>query len=139
MQRSKVLALIFLVGTLVAGGAAGFTIDRLLVRDACGNTSDRGSLRRALAERLALTPAQRVAVDSILDKRHRDIDAVFAPIRPQLDSLRASADSIRRAARADIFKVLDAEQSREFQRMIDESRRERERDRERDNQEKNRT
>lgn len=115
MQRSKALALVFLVGTLVVGGALGFTADRLLVKDPC-RSGDRQSLHEYLGERLELTPVQQASVDSILDKRHRDLSAVFAPVRP-------TADSIRIAARAEIFKVLDARQKPIFQRMIDEQKR----------------
>lgn len=119
MQRSKVLALVFLVGTLVVGGAVGFTVDRLLVKDVCRSASDRVGLREYLGERLDLTLAQRAAVDSILDKRHRDMSAVIAPVRPRLDSIRI-------AARAEIFKLLDERQRPRFQRLIDESKRQEE-------------
>jgi hypothetical protein len=121
VRRSKTLALIFLIGTLVAGGAVGFTVDRLLVRNACRDVADRRSLRRTLADRLELTPAQRVAVDSILDKRHRDMNAVYDVVRPQIQP---KLDSIRAAARVEITKVLDARQQERFQQMMDESKRE---------------
>jgi hypothetical protein len=116
MRRSKVLALTFLIGTLVVGGAAGFTADRLWVRGYCQDSGDRQSLQDYLAERLALTAAQRASVDSILDKRHRDMSAAWAPLRPKLDSIRMSA-------RTEIFKLLDPEQSRRFQQIIEESKR----------------
>lgn len=121
MQRSKLLALVFLIGTLIVGGAVGFTVDRLLVRNACKNMTDRRSLRRTLADRLELTPTQRVAVDSILDKRHRDMNAVYDVVRPQIQP---KLDSIRGAARVEISKVLDARQQERFQQMIEESKRE---------------
>lgn len=115
MQRSKALALVFLIGTLIVGVAAGFTADRMFVRDVCRNAADRRTLRDYLAQQLELTPAQRTAVDSILDKRHRDMSAVIAPVRPQLDS-------IRDAARGEIYKLLDARQRPRLERMIEESR-----------------
>jgi len=116
MQRSKTLALLALIGALVVGGAMGFTVDRLVARDACTNGASRQSLQDYLADRLALTAAQRASVDSILDKRHRDMSAVVDPIRPRLDS-------IRLGARAEIFKVLDPPQRARFQQIIDESQR----------------
>ena len=119
MQRSKVLALIALLGALVVGGAFGFTADRVLGRDPCKNPGDRSALRRFLAQELALTPTQRVAVDSILDKRHRDMSSVIAPVKPKLDS-------IRDAARAEINKVLDEKQRRRFQELVEESKRRKE-------------
>lgn len=116
MRRSKALALVFLAGTLVVGGAAGFTVDRVFVRDACQKSSDRGSLREELDARLHLTQLQRAQVDSILDKRHRDMSIVLDPVRPRLDSIRV-------AARGEIFKVLDSRQAPLFQQLIDESQR----------------
>lgn len=145
MRRSKALALVFLGSTLIVGAAAGFTVDRVLARRVCERTDDRGSFREYLARKLDLTPSQRAAVDSILDKRHRDWQAVMDPFEPRLDSARArldsarawydstrsavltpvrpQLDSIRVAARAEIFKVLDDRQDPLFQQMIDESQR----------------
>src|SRR5919202_845338 len=116
MQRSKSLALIALLGALIVGGAVGFTAERVLGRDPCTNPADRGAMRRFLAEELALTPSQRVAVDSILDKRHRDMSVVIAPVKPTLDS-------IRDAARAEINKLLDSQQRSRFEKLVEESRR----------------
>src|ERR671934_2041441 len=117
MRRSKSLALIVLTGALVAGGALGLTVDRVLTRDGvCMKPGSRDALQRFLAAELALTPAQRVAVDSILDKRHHDMSIVIAPVKPQLDS-------IRNAARAEINKLLDEKQRRRFQKLIEESKR----------------
>ena len=122
MQRSKAFALIALVGALIVGGAVGFTADRVLGREPCTNPADRGAMRRFLAEELQLTPTQRVAVDSILDKRHRDMSAVIAPVKPTLDS-------IRNAARAEINKLLDEKQRRRFQKLVEESKRRDEKER----------
>jgi Spy/CpxP family protein refolding chaperone len=145
MRRSKALALVFLGSTLIVGAAAGFTVDRVLARKVCESSDDRDSFREKFARKLDLTPSQRVAVDSILDKRHRDWDAVMDPFQSQLDSARAQLDSararydsaraavlaparpridsIRVAARREIFKVLDDKQAPLFQQMIDESQR----------------
>jgi hypothetical protein len=131
MRRSKALALVFLGGTLIVGAAAGFTADRVLTRKVCERSDSRGSLREYLDRKLHLTAPQRAAVDSILDKRHRDFDAVYDPLRPQLDSAREAVlapvrprlDSIRVAARGEIFKVLDDRQDPLFQQLIDESQR----------------
>ena len=131
MRRSKALALVFLGGTLIVGAAGGFTVDRVLARKVCERSAGRSSLREYLDRKLHLTVSQRAAVDSILDKRHRDFDGVLDPMQPQLDSARAAIlapvrprlDSIRLAARGEIFKVLDARQDPLFQQLIDESQR----------------
>ena len=111
MQRSKALAFAALIAVLVVGGAVGFTVDRL-VHGSCSTASRRNV--DILADRLSLSTAQRAAVDSILDKRHRDFETALVPVRPKLDS-------IRLAARAEIFKLLDPTQHTRFQQMIDES------------------
>ena len=111
MQRSKALAFAALIAGLVVGGAVGFTVDRL-VHGSCSTASRRNV--DILADRLSLSTAQRAAVDSILDKRHRDFETALVPVRPKLDS-------IRLAARAEIFKLLDPTQHARFQQMIDES------------------
>ena len=90
MRRSKALALVFLGSTLIVGAAAGFTVDRVLARNVCERTDDRSSFREHLARKLELTPSQRASVDTILDKRRRDLDAVYDPLQPQLDSARAA-------------------------------------------------
>ena len=120
MRRSKALALVFLGSTLIVGAAAGFTVDRVLARNVCERTDDRSSFREHLARKLELTPSQRASVDTILDKRRRDLDAVYDPLQPPV---RPRLDSIRVAARAEIFKVLDDKQDPLFQQLIDESQR----------------
>jgi Spy/CpxP family protein refolding chaperone len=114
MQRTKVLAVIFLLGTLVVGGAIGFTADRLMLREVCQKRQDREA-RSYLADQLNLTPAQRQAVDSILEAKNNEMGALITPLRPQLDSLRDNA-------RIEIFKLLDARQRPQFQRIVEEQR-----------------
>lgn len=111
MQRTKALAFAALIAVLVVGGAVGFTVDRL-VHGSCSTTSRRNV--DILADRLSLSSTQRAAVDSILDKRHRDFETALIPVQPKLDS-------IRLAARAEIFKLLDPTQHVRFQQMIDAS------------------
>ena len=113
MQRAKALAFAALIAVLVVGGAVGFAVDRL-VHKPCTTSSSSCRNVDVLADRLALSPAQRAAVDSILDKRHRDFDSALIPVRPKLDS-------IRLAARAEIFKLIDPTQRARFQQIIDES------------------
>ena len=116
MPRSKTLALVFLLGTLLVGGTLGFTSARLLGDNRCAPSEKRQEGREALAERLALTTAQRAQLDSILDRRQRDMAAVMAPVRPRLDS-------IRLRARGEIVRMLDGGQRAEFQRILEEQQR----------------
>ena len=96
MQRSKNLAMMFLLGAVLVGGALGFTADRVWMRDAT-ICSDPKASRALLYDRLDLTSAQRAAWDSILDDRHRQFDSLFKPIRPQMDSIRARSRAQMRA------------------------------------------
>ena len=59
MHNSKQLAVMFLLGAFVVGGALGFTADRVWGRDAACR-DPRGS-RELLYERLDLTSTQRAA------------------------------------------------------------------------------
>lgn len=120
MQRSKNLALSFLLGALLVGGALGFTADRVMSRGTdCAAGGNQGAMRAYIAKRLHLSAGQRVAVDSILDKRHHDFLILVTPIRPQLDS-------IKNAARGEIAKLLTADQLPRYKELIDESKREEE-------------
>ncbi|HJR62829.1 MAG TPA: hypothetical protein VJ803_03945 [Gemmatimonadaceae bacterium] len=111
MQRSKNVAIMFLLGTLLVGGVLGFTADRVIGRS---KSCDRVSLRADLAGRLGLSEQQRAAVDSILDNRHQVMSAAMATIRPKMDS-------IRQHARNEIARVLDDRQRALFEQMVRES------------------
>src|SRR6476469_5810716 len=117
MRRSKSMAVGFLLGTLLCGGALGFSLDRVLTRPACDANTDREAVRAYMASKLQLTPLQRAQVDSLLDIRHREISRVVARVRPQLDS-------VREATRVRIKKLLDAGQQQRLQDCVDESKRE---------------
>jgi Spy/CpxP family protein refolding chaperone len=117
MKKSKSLAVGFLLGTLVCGGALGFSLDRVLTRPACDANTDRQAVRAYMANKLQLTPSQRAQVDSLLDIRHRELSKIVAPVRPQLDSVRA-------ATRAQIKLLLDPSQQQRFQDWVDESKKE---------------
>lgn len=115
MQRSKALALLFFLGAALAGGAVGFTADRVLSGGHdCARDGGQPALRDRLATRLSLTSAQRAAVDTILDGRHRQIQEILAPVRPRMDS-------VRLAARVQIERILTPEQRVEYEAMLREA------------------
>jgi heavy-metal resistance protein len=95
MQRSKNLAMMFLLGAVLVGGALGFTADRVWMRD--GTCKDPRASRELLYDRLELNTAQRAAWDAILDDRHRQFDSLFKPIKPQMDSIRSRSRAQMRA------------------------------------------
>jgi hypothetical protein len=95
MQSSKSLAVMFLLGAVLVGGALGFTADRVWGRE--GACRDPRRSKELLYDRLELSTAQRAAWDSILDERHRQYEAVLKPVRPQMDSIRLRARAQMRA------------------------------------------
>ncbi|MGQ0715326.1 MAG: hypothetical protein ACT4PJ_16630 [Gemmatimonadaceae bacterium] len=111
MQRSRGLALMFLLGALLVGGALGFTADRVLVGDRCGRDGDQRRSRSWLSEELDLTAGQTAAVDSIFERRHREMRAVIATVRPRMDA-------VRDTARQQIRAVLNATQRGRFDEII---------------------
>jgi hypothetical protein len=86
-SRSRQTALAFLLGAALVGGVLGFSADRLVSRDRFCRWGDQVGMRRIFGDELNLTPGQRVAVDSILDEKHRDIAVVVKPVKAQLDSI----------------------------------------------------
>ena len=107
MQQSKNLAIAFLLGAVLVGGALGFTADRLMLRDRIGR--DPGRMK--LADRLQLDSTQRARLDSILDGRHRRWQLVMAPVQPTLDS-------IKKRARDEIRLMLTPTQRAEFEKVL---------------------
>lgn len=102
MKQSKSLALVLLTVAFIAGGVLGFAAARVTGSE----RESRGP--RAYWDRIAkeweLTPQQRVVIDSLMDAQHRQIAALYRPIRPSIDSIkvleRAVSDSTAERMRA---------------------------------------
>jgi len=95
MQRSKQQAMLFLLGAVLVGGALGFSADRMFRHDKPRNWV----ARQRMYDDLGLSAEQRATMDSLLDDRNCQINAVMKPVRPQLDS-------IKKAAHAQVLQVL---------------------------------
>jgi Spy/CpxP family protein refolding chaperone len=115
MNRSKWYALAFLIGAFVAGAAVGVAADRTFEhrypREGPRRPMDR------MSKELNLTAAQRAAFDSILDNREKQLRALFAPIRPQLDSLNELGKGIKDSTHEQLKRVLNDEQREKFEKM----------------------
>ncbi len=108
MHQSKNLAIAFLFGAVLVGGALGFSADRVLTRDRRGErTLDM------LDRRLGLSAEQRTQIDAILDERHRQSMVVFETIKPKMDSIRLNA-------REQLRQVLSAEQRERYEALLKE-------------------
>jgi Spy/CpxP family protein refolding chaperone len=114
MPGSKNLAVMFLLGAVIVGGALGFTADRVMIRDqiATGRTNTR-DMRKMFADRLQLTAAQEAKIDSLLDERHRQFQLIRATIQDQLDS-------VKMHSREQIERVLTDAQKKRFQELLTE-------------------
>ena len=99
MDRPKQQAIAFLLGAVLVGGVVGFSADRILRRDEMSIAQKR----KAMYDDLDMSPAQRVAMDSLFDARNCQYDSIFRPIQPSLDSLRM-------ATRDRMNQILTAEQ-----------------------------
>ncbi len=117
MERSKGYALMFLLGAFVAGGALGFTADRVI--DAKRGREMRGprAYRQKMAEELKLTPRQQASVDSLIEQKHRQIVALYKPVKPQLDSIAVLARVVSDSTHAQIKRLLNAEQQAKLDKM----------------------
>lgn len=99
MQRPKQQALAFLLGAFLVGGVVTFSADRVLRHE----DSSMAARRKAMYDDLGLTAPQRATLDSLFDNRNCQIDALLKPVQPSLDSVKA-------ATRAQVNRVLSAEQ-----------------------------
>ena len=120
MQRPKQQALAFLLGALLVGGALGFSADRVIRRD----EQTPMERRAAFYEAIALTPAQKPAMDAILDARNCKMDSVVKTIQPTLDSIktasRVAMDRIltpEQHAKIEVRRKEDAARAAEHQRL----------------------
>ncbi|HEX9309218.1 MAG TPA: hypothetical protein VF887_00265 [Gemmatimonadaceae bacterium] len=117
MQRTKGYALMFLLGAFVTGGALGFTASRVI-----GGGHDREmrgprAYRQRMAEELNLTPRQQASVDSLIEQKHRQIVALYKPVKPQLDSIAILARVVSDSTHAQIKRLLNPEQQTKLDKM----------------------
>jgi Spy/CpxP family protein refolding chaperone len=124
MDKSKGYALMFLLGAFVAGGALGFTADRVM--DSKHGHEMRGprANRQRMADELKLTSKQQASVDSLIEQKHRQIVALYKPVRPQLDSLAIQSRVVSDSTHEQIKRLLNPDQAIKFDEMRAAARRE---------------
>lgn len=108
MQQSKNVAIAFLLGAVLVGGALGFTADRMLLRDRISRSE---GVHMSLADRLQLDAAQRAKLDSIADDRRKRYDLIMSTVLPALDSS-------KQRARHEIRSMLTPTQLAEFEKVV---------------------
>jgi Spy/CpxP family protein refolding chaperone len=122
MERSKGYAVMFLLGAFLAGGALGFTADRVMggghgrggeMRGGGGG----GGFRQRMARVLDLTPSQQTAIDSLMEQKKRQIVALYRPVQPQLDSLAVASRVISDSTHAQIKRLLNPDQQVKLEKL----------------------
>lgn len=113
--RQKSLALLFVFGAFLTGGAVGYTVERALSRsapqEAIDRVPDEQAMRDELAKELNLSPSQRVIIDSAFDWRKAQYRAISQQYRP-------AADSVRDSARVLMMNAMDATQITAFKALV---------------------
>jgi Spy/CpxP family protein refolding chaperone len=115
MDRSKGYAMMFLLGAFIAGGALGFTADRVM--DKRGHERGPRAYRQRMAQELKLTAQQQASVDSLIEQKHRQIVALYKPVKPQLDSIALLARVVGDSTHEQIKRLLNPEQQAKLDRM----------------------
>ena len=108
MQRSKQQALMFLLGAVLVGGVLGFSAERVMLH---ASKDHSWAARTAMYDDLELTPAQRAAMDSVIDEKNRRVDSLLKPVKPQIDSVRANA-------RTQFYRIFTADQRARFEARV---------------------
>ena len=124
MDRTKGYALMFLLGAFIAGGAFGFSADRAIRGSHGRELRGPHAYRQRMAEELKLTPQQQASVDSLIEQKHRQIMALYKPLRPQLDSAAVLARVVSDSTHAQIKRLLNLDQQVKLDKMRAAARRE---------------
>jgi Spy/CpxP family protein refolding chaperone len=113
MERTKGYALMFLLGAFIAGGALGFSANRMMDAKREHARGPR-AYRQRMAEELKLTPQQAASVDTLIEDKHRQILALYKPVQPQLDSIAKLARVVSDSTHEQIKRLLTPEQAAKF-------------------------
>ncbi len=113
--RPKSLAMMFILGAFLTGGAVGFAAERA-VSPPVAPSVNAVSVVDELARELKLSPAQRVVIDSVWDWRRRQSREIMTTVRPSLDAVRDSA-------RVLMMNTLDSAQKDAFRALIERNQR----------------
>ncbi len=111
MQQSKLLAALVVLGAFLGGAAIGVAGDRAAHAEHQGSHAvDSRTYWDRIGGEWKLTPPQRVVIDSLMDAQRHKISALYAPLRPALDSVSDRARAVSDSTQAQLRLVLTAEQ-----------------------------
>lgn len=117
MERTKGYAMMFLLGAFLAGGALGFSADRVIRAGHAHDVRGRNAYRQRMIDELKLSPSQQASVDSLIEQKHRQIVALYKPVKPQLDSIAVVARVVSDSTHAQIKRLLDPDQQVKLEKM----------------------
>jgi hypothetical protein len=107
----------FLLGAFLAGGALGFSAERVIRAEHGRDIRGSRAYRQRMAEELKLTPHQQASIDSLIEQKHRQIVALYKPFKPQLDSIALQARLVSDSTHAQIKRLLNADQQVKLDKM----------------------
>ncbi len=113
--RPKLLAVMFILGAFLTGGAVGFAADRVVSPPRPDVYSDQAMIDE-LARELKLSPDQRVVIDSVWNWRRKESREIMKTVRPTLDAVRDST-------RVLMMNSLDDAQKTAFRALIERNQR----------------
>jgi len=113
--RPKSLAMMFILGAFLTGGAVGFAADRV-VSPPRPDVFNESTMVDELARELKATPEQRVVIDSVWDWRRKQSREIMKTVRPTLDAVRDSA-------RVLMMNTLDDAQKTAFRALLERNQR----------------
>jgi len=76
-----------------------------------------------MIDELKLNSSQQASVDSLIEQKHRQIVALYKPVKPQLDSIAVLARVVSDSTHAQIKRLLDPDQQVKLDKMRAEARR----------------
>ncbi|WP_337171493.1 hypothetical protein [Gemmatimonas aurantiaca] len=114
--RPKSLAIMFLLGAFLMGGAVGFAAERAVTTPVVPRVTDEQAMLDELDHELALNDAQRRVVDSVWEWRKTRSREIMRIVRPSLDSLRDSARIL-------MMNTFDSTQVAGFRRLLERNQR----------------
>ena len=117
MDRTKGYAVMFLLGAFLAGGALGFSAERVMHAPRGRDVRGPHAYRQRMMDELKLTTQQQASVDSLIEQKHRQIVALYKPVKPQLDSIAVLARVVSDSTHAQIKRLLNADQAVKLDRM----------------------
>lgn len=121
--RPKSVALMFLLGAFLAGGAVAYAAVRTLSASSTVVQFTPAQMRSEIKQKLSLSPEQVAKFEAAYDDRRSTLDSIRATYQPVIDSIRAAhqpaVDSVRVANHARVMLFLDSTQQATYRQMIE--------------------